>query len=209
MKNAAVLVLSVPGKNLSFLSACMDRFLCCGRVGTHCDWYVDINGDRDLRGHELPSRMQELNLLSCSPSSLNHYEMFFALFPFPSEFRDGTEALKCFLKNSSAHARILICAIQESTRQFFLIDLKSLWTYPEWLPCKSQDHAIPVLTRRELDVLHWLMKGKSNWEIGQILFISEATTKTHVTKIFKKMRASNRSHVIVRAIELGLVPLSM
>ncbi len=60
------------------------------------------------------------------------------------------------------------------------------------------------LSARETEVLHWLHSGKSNWEIGQILELSQHTVKNHVSNILKKRDASNRHHAAVRAAELGL-----
>src|SRR5690606_40308533 len=54
------------------------------------------------------------------------------------------------------------------------------------------------LTPRELDVLKWMVKGLSNKEIAEQLFISDKTVKIHVSNIFKKDRKSTRlnsSHV--------------
>lgn len=50
-----------------------------------------------------------------------------------------------------------------------------------------------VLTRRENQVLRLLARGQTNSEIGQRLFISEGTAKTHVRNILRKLGASNRT----------------
>ncbi|WP_447973005.1 LuxR family transcriptional regulator [Nitrospira sp. Kam-Ns4a] len=41
----------------------------------------------------------------------------------------------------------------------------------------------PVLTKREREVLEWMKEGKTNWEIGRILGISERTVRFHVGNI--------------------------
>jgi len=61
------------------------------------------------------------------------------------------------------------------------------------------------LSVRETEVLHWLCHGKSNWEIGQILELSQYTVKNHVSKILKKLGVSNRQHAAVKSVALGLV----
>jgi len=43
---------------------------------------------------------------------------------------------------------------------------------------------------RETEVLRWLCSGKSNWEIGKILGLSQYTVKNHVSKILKKLMAT-------------------
>jgi DNA-binding NarL/FixJ family response regulator len=61
------------------------------------------------------------------------------------------------------------------------------------------------LTGREIDVLRELAAGRSNTEIGQVLFLSEATVKTHVTRIFAKLQLRDRVQAVVAAYETGLV----
>jgi DNA-binding CsgD family transcriptional regulator len=58
---------------------------------------------------------------------------------------------------------------------------------------------------RELEVLNELAKGLSNKAIAEKLFISESTTKTHLSNLFTKLNVSNRSQAIIRSNELNLV----
>lgn len=51
------------------------------------------------------------------------------------------------------------------------------------------------LSRREREVARWIARGKTNWEIGQILGISEKTAKTHVQNILSKLGATSRAQV--------------
>ena len=52
----------------------------------------------------------------------------------------------------------------------------------------------PELSERERQVLEYIANGRSNKEIGQILYISEHTVKTHVKSILTKLARRNRSH---------------
>jgi DNA-binding NarL/FixJ family response regulator len=62
------------------------------------------------------------------------------------------------------------------------------------------------LTSREMEVLGLVARGKTNQQIAEILFISEATTKVHVRHIIAKLGVSDRTQVVVRAFDLGLAP---
>jgi DNA-binding NarL/FixJ family response regulator len=61
------------------------------------------------------------------------------------------------------------------------------------------------LTDRELEVLNLLTRGLSNAEIGERLFLSEATIKTHVTRVLSKLRVRDRVQAVVLSYESGLV----
>ena len=65
--------------------------------------------------------------------------------------------------------------------------------------------AQPQLSQRELQVLKQMALGKSNKEIGQILYISEYTVKSHVKFILKKLNAIGRTEAIAIASERGLI----
>ena len=49
-----------------------------------------------------------------------------------------------------------------------------------------------ILSRREIDIIHQLVKGASNGEIAASLYISNNTVRTHIYNIFKKINVSNR-----------------
>jgi two-component system, NarL family, response regulator len=65
--------------------------------------------------------------------------------------------------------------------------------------------AQPALSRRELQILKEMARGKSNKEIGQALYISEYTVKNHMKSILKKLGAIGRTEAIAIASERGLV----
>ncbi|CAG9621206.1 LuxR C-terminal-related transcriptional regulator [Sutcliffiella rhizosphaerae] len=63
------------------------------------------------------------------------------------------------------------------------------------------------LSKREVDVLHLVLKGYSNLEIASELFISDHTVKNHMTKILHKLGVSDRSQAIAKIYKMGYSPI--
>lgn len=61
------------------------------------------------------------------------------------------------------------------------------------------------LTKREKDVLELLVKGNTNKEMADIMFISEKTVKNHLTSIFKKLGVKDRTQAAVYALKNNLI----
>lgn len=63
----------------------------------------------------------------------------------------------------------------------------------------------PRLTKRELEVLNWVMVGKSSWEISKITRCSEATINFHIANIRQKFNVNTRQQALVKAISMGMI----
>ena len=61
------------------------------------------------------------------------------------------------------------------------------------------------LTRRETDVLQYAAAGKTNWEIGGILSLSEGTVRNYICSAISKLNCTNRSHAVAVAIQRALI----
>jgi DNA-binding NarL/FixJ family response regulator len=62
------------------------------------------------------------------------------------------------------------------------------------------------LTPREVEVLAAVARGLSNAKIDKVLFIGEATVKTHLLRIFAKLGVDDRTAAVTRAYEHGNLP---
>jgi DNA-binding NarL/FixJ family response regulator len=61
------------------------------------------------------------------------------------------------------------------------------------------------LTQREREVLALIARGMCNSEIAGELYLSQATVKTHVARVLRKMGLRDRTQAVVAAYDLGLV----
>jgi len=77
--------------------------------------------------------------------------------------------------------------------------------YLERRSTPSTVHGFGLLTDREREVLEQIARGRSNADIAAGLFLSEATVKTHVNRIFMKLGVRDRAQAVVAAYESGLI----
>ena len=62
------------------------------------------------------------------------------------------------------------------------------------------------ITPREHEILGLIAEGLSNREIGERIFVSENTVKTHSSRLFEKLGVNRRVQAVLRGQELGLIP---
>jgi DNA-binding CsgD family transcriptional regulator len=62
------------------------------------------------------------------------------------------------------------------------------------------------ITQREHEILGLIAEGLSNREIGERLFVSENTVKTHSSRLFDKMGVNRRVQAVQKGKDLGLIP---
>lgn len=73
------------------------------------------------------------------------------------------------------------------------------------VPCGDRASDATSLSMRELEVLRWTADGKTAWEVGRILGISEQTVTRHVMNGAQKLGCVNKVQAVAKAVRLGLV----
>jgi DNA-binding CsgD family transcriptional regulator len=85
-----------------------------------------------------------------------------------------------------------------------VVSLTSAQLEHEYFTNRRSGKATPAttrsLTRRELEVLKWMAIGKSAWEIGQILQISQRTVEVHTRSATQKLGAVNKTQAVTIAL---------
>jgi DNA-binding CsgD family transcriptional regulator len=69
----------------------------------------------------------------------------------------------------------------------------------------SSTPGAPALTPRELETLRWTMEGKTAWEVGALLGISERMAALHVNNATHKLDCVNKHQAVLKALRLGLI----
>ena len=63
----------------------------------------------------------------------------------------------------------------------------------------------PGLTPRELEALRWTMEGKTAWEVGAVMGITERTANLHLNSATHKLSCVNKHQAVLKALRLGLI----
>jgi DNA-binding NarL/FixJ family response regulator len=90
--------------------------------------------------------------------------------------------------------------------------LRAVAAGQQWIPKEiasrlASRKMFEELTPRELQVLQLLAKGLANKEIGEILNITEYTTKDHLKNILGKLQVADRTEAVTTAIQRGIIHL--
>ncbi|MFF1742103.1 response regulator [Streptomyces mirabilis] len=64
------------------------------------------------------------------------------------------------------------------------------------------------LSHREIEVVRLLAEGRSNRAIAEALYLSEATVKTHLVRVYRKLGVDNRAAAVSQAVRRGLLELT-
>ena len=72
--------------------------------------------------------------------------------------------------------------------------------------CGPQDQT-PQLTFKEIECLCWCKEGKTNWEIAELMSISEKTVEFHLSNTIRKLEVKNRLTAVVKGIQRGIIAM--
>ncbi|MBN4046664.1 autoinducer binding domain-containing protein, partial [bacterium AH-315-P15] len=88
------------------------------------------------------------------------------------------------------------------------LNLIATYAHARFLYFHRQDRAsnkVVEITPREREILQWVASGKSDWEIGEILCISEHTSQKHMENIKHKLGVGKRIQAVVEALRRSLI----
>jgi len=122
---------------------------------------------------------------------------------FPIHGPNGEFGMLSFATNTATDAAF-VREVNAMLPDLALVRDYAFATAVRFSPPTGQE-AAPRLTPRELEVLNWVMVGKSSWEISKITGCSEATVNFHMGNIRQKFNVNTRQQAVVRAISLGLI----
>lgn len=148
---------------------------------------------------------------------------------------DGVEAIKT-LRGDRSHAQVLVLttydtdaeilhAIEAGATGYILKDappdeiaraIRATAQGQSWLSPAVASRlmhqvrapASSILSAREREVIQHVARGKNNKEIAATLFVSEATIKSHLIHIFRKLDVTDRTSAVTAALERGYIDLS-
>ncbi len=164
-------------------------------------------------------------ILLCHSCNVKDFKDYYKIIP---EFRKNFEDSKIIVFNGQFNDEEKIRLVRMGVKGIFGKDVSSeelkkgikkiyegdLWVsrkiigkalesneFINFLDLKDEKDSGSRLTEREKEVLKLILKGLKNKEIGEKLFISEQTVKTHINNIFKKLGVKNRAQLIVKLLK--------
>src|SRR6476661_6968030 len=137
------------------------------------------------------------------------------------EIRGGNERARIIVLTTFDGDEDIYRAIQAGAKGYLLKDVPREALIDSIRRVHAGETCIPVhlanklaervsgesVSEREIDVLKLLAQGKSNKEIGSVLFISPGTVKSHVKSIFAKLNVNSRAEAVANAAHRALIQL--
>jgi len=162
-----------------------------GEAAVGCSVSEGLNLLREARKRRLEVRMLLLSAVS-TPEIISQC------------FDEGASG---YLFRASLGVNSVANAVQSLVRGERLFPVQLLRNDFEHPPAVSQASSVLLsLTQREREVLAYVAGGADNLKIAAHLQIAERTVKSHVTQLYRKLGAENRTQLALRACHLGVRP---
>ena len=99
----------------------------------------------------------------------------------------------------------LICAIHRVISGEVVLAPEIMQCLVHWFRCQTAfDNMVPV-TSREVEVIQGAISGMTNKEIGEMLYITEGSVKSHLNRVFSKLHIRRRTELTIWAHKHGLL----
>ncbi|WP_241016353.1 LuxR C-terminal-related transcriptional regulator [Paraburkholderia sp. Ac-20336] len=194
-----------PGRTLCGPAVDLEQYLNCFTISNpldHAFQWQDCRGEFNELGHitdDVASHMRGgEGVAACVRSSVSSAEDVGTVLQL--ECADVTVHLALLVSFIAMHLHatlaMKIMEVDQSDAGFNL---------GETVANPSLDLSGIRLTRKERDVIKWVIEGKTAWEIGKILCVSERTVKFHLTNVYEKLKVSNRAQAVAKVSRLGLI----
>lgn len=162
-----------------------------GEAAVGCSISEGLNLLREVRKRRLEVRMLMLSAVS-APEIISQC------------FEEGASG---YLFRASLGVNSVATAVQSLVRGERLFPVQLLRNDFEHPPVQTQASSVLLsLTQREREVLAYVAGGADNLKIAAHLQIAERTVKSHVTQLYRKLGAENRTQLALRACHLGVRP---
>ena len=135
--------------------------------------------------------------------------MMITISPDEGHFRDAVLAGACGYLLKDASPEEIAAAVRAAAAGQSPVSPPLAATLLDWYrsgeAAGPRQTGEPDLTERELEVLALIVEGRDNGEIGERLFISVQTVKSHVSSLLSKLEVDNRLQAAVRAVKRRMV----
>ncbi len=114
----------------------------------------------------------------------------------------------CLKGGASEHLVLAIQSVVAGASWWDAQATQNIQSTYETLPKALETNAHLSLTNRERQILSLIAAGKSNAEIGQVLYITSGTVRVHVHAILQKLGMRDRTQAAIWAVQQGLINLN-
>ncbi len=124
-------------------------------------------------------------------------------FDYYSQFSSLMNLNICGIVSKTVPYEDLIMTIRATLKGYVLLPLPLLKELKEPIP--SSNNLSTLLTQKEISILRSLIKGYSNQEIADELFLSIRAIEYNLTKIYKKLGVNSRTEAVTEVIRLDIL----